>query len=330
MFITVFVPTYCRPQDLKCCLDALSQQTRLPEQVIVTIRDIDRETWELIENSTFESFPVVTLKVTEPGSLAAHNAAFRILEGDIVAITDDDAAPRPDWLARIEELYTARPEVGGFGGRDILYRDGELVEGDLQANVGLITWFGRVIGNHHLGCGGLREVDQLKGVNSSFRVELLKNFEYDKCLKYMATHTSWDLNLSLYTKARGWKLIYDSNLLVDHYSGRRVGMAERPSVTTQLNYDAQKLVNGIFNQTYVALSYLPNSKKLTFLAWSILVGNRGRRGLLQAVRFLPSEGFFAIQKFADNLKGRWLGWQQWRRNSKTKINPKIRKPLNHV
>lgn len=33
----------------------------------------------------------------------------------------------------------------------------------------LVQWFGRVIGNHHLGTGGVREVDILKGVNMSFR-----------------------------------------------------------------------------------------------------------------------------------------------------------------
>ena len=330
MFITVFVPTYRRPHDLSRCLDALREQTRLPDQVILTIRDTDKETWEFIETYPLNEFLMSTINVAEPGSFAAHNAAFRIVEGDIVAITDDDAAPRSDWLAKIERLYSTRPDVGGYGGRDVLYRNGKLVNAKLQVNVGRVTWFGRVIGNHHLGCGGPREVDQLKGVNSSFRTELLKNLEYDPCLRYMATHSSWDLYLSLYTKSKGWKLIYDSDLLVDHYSGQRVGMAERPSATTRLNYDSQKLVNGIFNQTYVALSYLPKSKRITFLAWSVLAGNRGRRGLVQAVRFLPAEGLFSIQKFFDNIKGRWIGWKQWRKISKSNSVKSVNKSVDYA
>jgi len=51
--------------------------------------------------------------------------------------------------------------VGGVGGRDWVYHGTQLEDGARKV-IGRVHWFGRVIGNHHLGVGEPREVDVLK------------------------------------------------------------------------------------------------------------------------------------------------------------------------
>ena len=179
MNITVIVPTYRRPKDLERCLEALKQQARLAEEVVVTVRDSDDETWQFLEkfDRGLLAFRTVTVKVA--GVIAAMNSGLEVSKGDIIAFIDDDAVPHNDWLARIEAHFLADDSVGGLGGRDIMYEGNQLVEGEKEI-VGKIQWFGRMIGNHHIGIGKPREVDILKGVNMSFRRAAIANFKIQK------------------------------------------------------------------------------------------------------------------------------------------------------
>ena len=82
----------------------------------------------------------------------------------LVAFTDDDAIPRPDWIERLIEPFS-NPAIGGVGGRDIIVAD-HLDSTKCSASeelVGIVTPWGRLIGNHHIGVGPVRYVDVLKG-----------------------------------------------------------------------------------------------------------------------------------------------------------------------
>lgn len=136
----------------------------------MVVRDTDAETWQFLAQLNALNLPLHTVKVTQPGVVAALNAGLAAVEGDIVSITDDDAAPHPDWLERIAAYFTSDSRLGGLGGRDWVYH-GSKLEDESRPVVGQLQWFGRVIGNHHLGVGEPREVDILKGVNMSFRKE---------------------------------------------------------------------------------------------------------------------------------------------------------------
>lgn len=47
MNISVLIPTYRRPKDLARCLEALKKQKRVPDEVLVIVRNTDAETWFL-------------------------------------------------------------------------------------------------------------------------------------------------------------------------------------------------------------------------------------------------------------------------------------------
>lgn len=118
MKISTIIPTYRRPKDLARCLEALQKQTRLANEVLIVVRDTDTETWTFL--ASFQPkhliLQAVTIKVT--GVVAAMNAGLEAAQGDIMAFTDDDAAPHNDWLERIEIHFLADESIGGVGGRD--------------------------------------------------------------------------------------------------------------------------------------------------------------------------------------------------------------------
>ena len=110
MKLTVLVPTYRRPAYMARCLHALEPQTRSADQVLVVVRESDVETQELFTHFSFR-LPLEVVTVTVPGQVAALNAGLDRVDGEVVAITDDDAAPHHDWLQRIEQHFVATPNL---------------------------------------------------------------------------------------------------------------------------------------------------------------------------------------------------------------------------
>jgi cellulose synthase/poly-beta-1,6-N-acetylglucosamine synthase-like glycosyltransferase len=302
--IAVLIPTYHRPQSLVRCLDALKKQSRIPDEVLVMVRDADAETKALLEHCEFASSTLRVVTVIVPGVVAALNAGLEAARADIIAITDDDAAPRPDWLARINTHFRADPKVGGVGGRDWLHYDGKVDDGARKV-VGRVQWFGRVIGNHHLGVGGPREVCVLKGANMSVRRAAIQSVRFDKRLRGTGAQVHNELAFSLAVKRAGWKLIYDPAVAVDHYLAPRFGEEQR---------DRYEWTNAAYNETLSLLEHVTPMRRLVFIIWAVLVGTRSSPGLLQWLRFLPREGRLAGKYLRAALTGRIQALNMWRRS----------------
>lgn len=320
MKVTVIVPTYRRPQDLSNCLEGLKNQVRLADQIIVTVRDIDTQTWTFLETFNPETLQLNVITVTASGVIAALNMALDAADGDIIAITDDDAVPRPDWLARIETHFLSDEQIGGVGGRDFVYRNNQLKEGSRKV-VGQLQWFGRVIGNHNFGVGEAREVDVLKGVNMSFRRKAIGNKRFDSRMLGTSSQIHYEIEFCLALKKAGWKIIYDPNIEVDHYQGQRFDEDKR----NQFNELA--MFNIVHNKTLAVLEYLSPIQRFIFMFWAILVGTRGERGLVQWLRFLPSEGKVAGQKLIVSIRAHWQGWKTWKQTQV--LNPSIEALTQH-
>ena len=302
MAIALIIPTYRRSQDLARCLEALKNQTRPADEVIVVVRDTDTETWSFLEGFDSKTLPLRTATVTITGVVAAMNAGLDAASSDIVAFTDDDAAPHPDWLARIESHYLADERVGGVGGRDWVYHGSDLEDGN-SGTVGQVSWFGRVIGNHHIGTGEAREVDVLKGVNMSFRRAAILGWHFDERMKGTGAQVHFELAFSLKLKRAGWKLIYDPQVAVNHYPAKRFDEDRRNS------FNQIAFANAVHNETVALLEYFSPLQKLAFLFWATTIGTREAMGFIQWLRFLPSEGLLAGKKLLASWRGRWQGLQ---------------------
>ena len=290
MRISVIVPSYKRPADLRRCLEALSKQTMPPLEVLAVARVDDAETRAVIAAAPAGAH-VREVLVDEPGVIAAMQAGLDAVDprADVVALTDDDAAPRPDWIARLAAHFVADENVVGVGGRDWQWYDGK-VNDDSREQVGIVQWFGRVIGNHHLGVGPPREVDILKGANCAFRRPQLQTIGFDHRLRGDGAQVHWEMALCLPMRRRGWKLLYDPAVAVDHYPAPRADA----DVNNRGGFHAQSFQDAVFNETLVMLEHLQGFQTLSFGLWCGLVGTATAPGLGQLPRTLRRSSTLAI------------------------------------
>lgn len=307
MRISVVVPTFRRPANLLRCLDALKRQDLAPDEVLVAVRDDDRATWTALATWPVER---LRLRLVSAGDLGASEARNRCLDrssGDLIAMTDDDTIPRPEWLARIHARFSADAELGGLGGPDWIAGH-ETPETGRAAEVGRIRWWGRRVGNHHHGSRGPVRVEWLKGANMAFRREALRGIRFGRLLRGNAAQFGEDFAVSLELASGRWKLGYDPAVAVDHFPGHLPGVGDHRTLT-----DPVSLADASHNETVVLLGYLTPLRRAAFLLWAALVGTRLLPGVLVAVYLLVTQRrLSALGRCAVVCRGRLDGWRTWR------------------
>lgn len=290
----VVIPTYRRPRDLTRCLHALAGQQRLPNEVLVTVRDVDAETRRALADCSGLPFPLRLINLSTPGLVAARNEALEACRTDILAFLDDDTAPHPDWAARLVSHFAADPGLGGLGGKDRLH-DGQRFNEGRTARVGYVQWFGRVVADHHLGYGEPRPVDMVKGANMSFRATAFAGLRFDTRLRGRGAQPNDDLAFSLALRRKGWTLRYDPAVVVDHFSGSSEQV--RHYVEVAAVQDVEGFRDWAYNEVVALWDHFPPWRRGVFMVWSVLVGTRVCPGLVQAVRFTPRLGRASWQRF---------------------------------
>jgi GT2 family glycosyltransferase len=275
--VSVVVPTYRRPDQLVKCLAGLHTQTYRPSTVIVVKRDGD----ELTENCLAGSLPLdpQVVSVERGGQMAAMAAGLAANRNPLVAFTDDDAVPRNDWIERLIKPFS-NSEIGGVGGRDVVEVSDPARRESLQEIVGRVTPWGRLIGNHHIGVGPARYVDVLKGVNCMYRraaVAIPSN------LRGAGAQVHNEVAIGLHARSNGWKLLYDPQIIVDHYPGERFDVDARSKRAKAATFDvAYNLTLAIGSQ-----GFMPAIRRLIY---GLLVGDRSLPGLGRTVFALVAGG----------------------------------------
>lgn len=202
------------------CLEHVFGQTRLPDEIIVCVRTGDSETLEVL---TSFSSPLVRAAFTSAvGVVAAMNAGIAVSRGEIVALLDDDAFPRADWLERILATFNSGKYILGVGGLDLQENPEQKNLRNKKLPVGTIAWYGRFHGNHHLGTGDARRVRVLKGCNCAYRGEFLRRTGVDRYLRGAGAQVGWEISLALDAVQTGGDLIYDPTIVVDHMTAPRL------------------------------------------------------------------------------------------------------------
>jgi glycosyltransferase involved in cell wall biosynthesis len=276
--ISVLVPTYRRPADLKRCLTALRMQARAPDEVLVVARPEDDATHAQLAADALENNPF-TLRVIETGAggqVAALNRGLEAATGDIVAITDDDAAPRCEWIARIADAFGNDPALGGLGGRDWVFERGALLDGS-RLEVGLIRRTGKICGNHHLGVGGAREVHMLKGANMAYRRAAVGVRRFDTRLRGTGAQVGNDLSFSLGIHRTGWKVVYDPLVAVDHFPAERFDGDGRDARSLNALSDAA------YNLHLILQEHLQGLRRELAWYWYMVIGTRVNPGLVHVL-----------------------------------------------
>ena len=291
--ISVIVPSYRRPLALSHCLDGLVGQRLAPGEILVVAREGDDETAAVVRDRVERGRSQVRLvPVAEAGVLAAMQAGAAASTGRVVAFIDDDAIAPDDWLERLVGLLTAH-DVGAAGGRDVVAG----VRGTPATDVGRITRLGGMVGNHHLGAGRARDVDVLKGVNIAFRREALA---LPRRLRGGGAQVHWEVATSQWARARGWRLVYDPSIAVDHRPASRFDADQRDAPT------ATALSDAAFNYERGLLAARPELYWRRAL-YGTIVGQRDNPGLLRAAAAALSRDWSIAMRLRPSLAGRWSG-----------------------
>ncbi len=307
MRISVVVPTFRRPANLLRCLEALKRQRVPAHEVLVAIRDDDAVTWATLVSWDSERLPLRLISAGLLGASEARNRCIDRATGDILAMTDDDTAPRPQWLAQIERRFALDPGLGALGGPDWIGGHEVPVEHRAET-VGRIQWWGRRIGNHHRGSQAMLTVEWLKGANVAFRREAIQSVRFGRMLRGSEAQFGEDVAVSLELCAAGWRLAYDPDVAVDHFPGELPGQADHRTLA-----DPASLLDASHNETAVLLGYLGPARRIAFLLWATLIGTRLLPGCLVALYLVVTRLRLApLARCAVVLRGRLQGWRSWR------------------
>lgn len=115
-FISVIVPTYRRPSQLAACLSALAAQT-YPRDCfeVLVVDDGSGAPPRAVVAAAAPELTVSLLVQRHAGAGAARNTGAAHARGAYLALTDDDCAPAPTWLAALARHLAAAPDclIGG-------------------------------------------------------------------------------------------------------------------------------------------------------------------------------------------------------------------------
>ncbi|HSL43685.1 MAG TPA: glycosyltransferase [Anaerolineales bacterium] len=116
--ITVAIPTLNRPDALARCLEALLVKgTVLPAEVLIVNQGEYYAAEQVINCARLNSpAPIVHCSQPKKGLSAARNLASIQAHCRVIAFTDDDCVPAPDWLETIERTMATNPSADGVTG----------------------------------------------------------------------------------------------------------------------------------------------------------------------------------------------------------------------
>jgi GT2 family glycosyltransferase len=295
--VSIVIPTLWRLDILEKSIGAVAKMDIQPMEILVICRPKDdTETYDWLVNISkeIEILKIVTIDI--PGQVQAMNAAIPLAKGDIVAILDDDALPKSNWLSEILKCYED-PRVGAVGGRDIVNPHRKM-HGRPQTQIaGVRDFWGNIIGNHHLVVGEAREVDVIKGCNLTFRRHAVGSLKFDERLLGKGAQVGNDSWFSLCIKQLGYKVILNPQAIVDHFPAERAD-------GTRDSLSREKCFEHTANHIAIAISYLNLWKKLKFISFYIFVGNRFCPGVLHFLNTMLKRP----KKLIEIMSGGWSGF----------------------
>jgi GT2 family glycosyltransferase len=214
--LSVVVCTHDRPADLARCLEALCALEESPEVIVVDSAS-DPPSRSVVEAFADRLASVRCLREDDPGLSRARNRGIAEASGEIVAFLDDDAAPRPDWAARIVAPFAAHTRIGCVGGAcDPVFEDGSRPRwlSDRLLQFAGITRFGPE------GREPRSSAEWPFGANIAFRAEALANLDGPFSERLGRTGTTLlsgeESALVEAVLAAGWKVWLEPLAIVDH------------------------------------------------------------------------------------------------------------------
>lgn len=266
------------------CVASLVAGVRKPDEIVIVGRKGDMSTASVIATIELTQCSGVAIRsawVTEPGHIPPVDTGVRIASGELVAVVDDDVTVTAEWLTSLVSHF-AQADVGVVGGRVLLPG---VDPPKPKGKPGCISWYGKIWGN----LGSLTgpnsiDVDSVMEGNCIWLRSLLTSLEFDPALNFDDA-SMYGLDLCLQAKRCGFRVIYEPRALVFHHPAPRAPELDRQE-------RGPRLYSYCRNYTYITLKWSSFWRRLVFLGWWFLIGERDAWGL----------GSLAFDKL-------WGGWR---------------------
>jgi GT2 family glycosyltransferase len=302
--VTVVVPSYRRQADLGRCLAGLAAQVPEPLEVLVALRADDVEGRRVATKSK----GVRIVAVEQPGHLPPLAAALTVASGDVVAMIDDDAVPRPGWIECLTREFDD-PAVAGLCGPVLEHSRPATPDQGARAVRRLVRRRSRTLYRAFAGLpdpdacarAGLAElgripVEAANGGNMAFRRSVLAAIKLDMGLNRGAA-IGYEADLCLGACRHGgvW---FHPELAVDHWPGQRVGAPERE--------ERQRYMEDYsYNLWYIAAKHFARWEQIVFRSYMWAVGQRASPGVVR--RLVPRSSNLRLPLAAARREGSRAG-----------------------
>jgi GT2 family glycosyltransferase len=276
------------------CVASLLAGSHKPDEIVIVGRKGDVGTENAIatiDGAQHSSVRIRAAWVTEPGHVPPVETGVRTASGDLVAVVDDDVTVTPEWLSSMAPHFSD-PTIGVVGGRVFFPREALPRK---KGRPGCVSWYGKIWGNLGSVIGpDWIEVDSVMEGNCIWRRELFASLEFDPVLNFDEA-TMYGLDLCLQAKERGFRVIYEPRALAYHHIAPRTPELDRQERGSRLYCYCR-------NYTYIILKRFSFWRRLVFLAWWFLIGERGGWGL----------GSLAFDKLSGDWRKNRHVAQTWR------------------
>ncbi len=304
---SLIICTYQRPEPLKRLLDSVSQQTVLPNQILIIDGSKDERTGSLLKQDPFPNLEYYKVNEQQRGLTRQRNFGVEKLKQDVevVFFLDDDTVLDPSYFEEILKTYEKHPEALGVSGHiineqewqqvsigyqptesEFLYNNWKRIEGSrfklrkkfgLSPNVppGFMPDFSHGYSTGFLPPSGKTyEVEMMMGGIASYKKEVFEKLQFSPYFEGYGLYEDADFSLRL---SKLGKLYVNTNARVEHHHASE----GRPN---KYNYGKMVIRNGWYvwrvknpNPTFKARAkWHATSLLLTFVRLSntITVKNR--------------------------------------------------------
>ena len=110
--VAIIIPVYNEAHRIVACLQAIANQTDMPDEVIVVDNNCTDDTIALTSQFDF----VTVVREKRQGKAFARNAGFNAAKSDILGRIDADSELQPDWVATVRAQFTDNTDVDGITG----------------------------------------------------------------------------------------------------------------------------------------------------------------------------------------------------------------------